>query len=246
MVNELQKEFKVCPYHFIRTMIHRYDVVLMPYQCLLDQRMRKKLGIKVEGNIIVLDEAHNAEEIAEKVESFDIEHRELPKGLVQQLRLGRNCKNGLVSWKAVEKLVKISNAVNHEADIKADDKEYRTFSLDLQARVRRILISNGKDKNRKLSYGMWNVGNVTKIYCLSARVAFRHLLEEHPRNVVLASATLPDKEESEDIFGIAFSKGLKFYLENPHMLYLTVLSEVDKYQNNEGKETNSLYFIKKE
>lgn len=61
MVDELQKVFKVCPYHFIRTMFHRYDVVLMPYLCLLDQQMRRTYGIKVEGNIIVLDEAHNAE-----------------------------------------------------------------------------------------------------------------------------------------------------------------------------------------
>ena len=103
----------MCPYHFIRVMFHRYDVVLMPYRCLLDQRMRKKLGIKVEGNIIVLDEAHNAEEIAEQVESFDIKHHQLPDKLVKQLRLERNIKKSMVSYKAVEKLVQISNEVLH-------------------------------------------------------------------------------------------------------------------------------------
>ena len=64
---------------------------------------------------------------------------------------------------------------------------------------------------------------------LECKSGIQHLMEEHPKNLVLASATLPDKEKSEEIFGIPFSNRLKFYLENPHMLYLTVLSEVDLY-----------------
>ena len=74
MAGELQKEFEVCPYHFIRTMFKTYNVVLMPYKYLLNQRMRMLFGIKVKGNIIIMDEAHNAEAEAEDGESFDIEH----------------------------------------------------------------------------------------------------------------------------------------------------------------------------
>ena len=70
-------------------------------------------------------------------------------------------------------------------------------------------------------------------------------MKERPRNVVLAPATLPCKEESEEIYGITFSKCLKYNLENPHMLYLTVLSNVGKFQNSEGKEKYSIYFTKK-
>ena len=66
-----------------------------------------------------------------------------------------------------------------------------------------------------MDYGIWNEGHVTKVYCLSARVAFKYLMEEHPRNLVLASATLPDKKKSEEIFGIPFSNALKFDLKNP-------------------------------
>lgn len=65
-------------------------------------------------------------------------------------------------------------------------------------------------------------------------MAFRYLLDENPRNIVMASATLPDKEKSEEIFGMPFNKCLKFYLKDPRKLYLAILSEVDKYQNHEG------------
>ena len=43
---------------------------------------------------------------------------------------------------------------------------------------------------------------------------------------MFASATLPGKEKSEQIYGIKFNEDLKFDLENSHMLYLTVMKEV--------------------
>ena len=140
MVGELQKEFGVCPYHFIRTMFHKYDVVLMPYQCLLNQRMRTQLGIKVEGNIIVLDEAHNVEDVAEQEESFDIEHYKIPKGLMKKLGLEKNPKNSMVGYKAVEKLVKLNKEIGKKKyrSFYADEKEYRSFQKDLQTRLIRI------------------------------------------------------------------------------------------------------------
>lgn len=47
------------------------------------------------------------------VESFEIEHHQLPDGLVKELKLYRNIKNSMVSYKAMEKLVKISTEVLH-------------------------------------------------------------------------------------------------------------------------------------
>lgn len=137
MVGELQKEFEVCPYHFIRTMFHRYNVVLMPYKYLLNQRMRRLFGIKLKGNIIIMDEAHNAEAEAEDGESFDIEHYKMPKGLVKKLQLERKRKYGLVNKKAFDKLDKITTALNDKTNKGNDD----TFIYDLQARIRRVTCS---------------------------------------------------------------------------------------------------------
>ena len=109
--------------------------------------MRKLLGIQVEGNVIILDEAHNSEQVAEDVESFDIEHLKLPKGLVKKLKLGKNLKNGLVSWEVAEKLAQICNAVNDVTNDHPEDRELLDFSLDLQHRTRRLISSNGKQKD---------------------------------------------------------------------------------------------------
>ena len=93
--------------------------------------------------------------MAEEVESFEVEHRKLPKELVKKLRLGKNLKNGLVSWKVADKLALITNALHNEANDDRDNKELLAFSLDFQHRVRRIISSNGKDKaRRKLGYGL--------------------------------------------------------------------------------------------
>ena len=160
---------------------------------------------------------------------------------MKKLQLGRKRKNGLVNTKAFDKLVAINNALNDESD-KGND-ELDAFIYDLQARIRRVTRSC---IDGKLDYGIWNEGHVTKIYCLTASVAFGYLLEEHPRNLVLASGTLPNKKKSEEIFGISFNKCLKFYLENPYMLYLTLLGEVNLYQNRKGEKTYRLIFTKRE
>ena len=46
-------------------MFKDFDVLLMPYSYLLSVKMRKVLGIQLEGNILILDEAHNCEDLAE-------------------------------------------------------------------------------------------------------------------------------------------------------------------------------------
>jgi Rad3-related DNA helicase len=37
------------------------DIVVMPYNYLLDEKMRKMSGIEVENAIVIFDEAHNIE-----------------------------------------------------------------------------------------------------------------------------------------------------------------------------------------
>ena len=69
-------------------MFKDFDVLLMPYSYLLSVKMRKVLGIQLEGNILILDEAHNCEDLAEQLESFELDHSKLPKELVKKLRLG--------------------------------------------------------------------------------------------------------------------------------------------------------------
>ena len=92
-------------------------------------------------------------------------------------------------------------------------------------------------------YGIQSTQQETHVYCLSARIAFRKIMEENPRSVILASATLPEKKDCEIIFGIQFCQSYRFYLQNPERLYLAVQSNVEEgYTNSEGKKIFKLDF----
>jgi Rad3-related DNA helicase len=49
----------VCPYYAARRAVPEADVVLAPYSCLLVAETRAALGLRLEGNVIIVDEGHN-------------------------------------------------------------------------------------------------------------------------------------------------------------------------------------------
>ncbi|KAI0010734.1 DNA repair helicase [Xylariaceae sp. FL0662B] len=56
---ELGKKLQVCPYYASRTAIPGAEIITLPYPLLLQKTARDALGIKLDGNIVVIDEAHN-------------------------------------------------------------------------------------------------------------------------------------------------------------------------------------------
>lgn len=48
-----------CPYYSSRKAVESADVVLLPYQALFHRDARDALGISLEGNVVIVDEAHN-------------------------------------------------------------------------------------------------------------------------------------------------------------------------------------------
>lgn len=58
-LNNLGKDFGVCPYYSVRKAIPNSEVVTLPYQLLLQKSSREALKIPIKDCIIVIDEAHN-------------------------------------------------------------------------------------------------------------------------------------------------------------------------------------------
>jgi chromosome transmission fidelity protein 1 len=53
------RELCACPYYASRAAVPSAELVTLPYNLLLHKEMRESLGISLEGNIVVIDEAHN-------------------------------------------------------------------------------------------------------------------------------------------------------------------------------------------
>ena len=62
----------VCPYYLQKNRVEFADLILMPYNYLIDPKIRENFKINYEHSIIIMDEAHNVEKVAEDVASFEI------------------------------------------------------------------------------------------------------------------------------------------------------------------------------
>lgn len=69
---ELGKSHSVCPYYASRTAIPTAEIITLPYPLLLQESAREALGIKLEGNIVIVDEAHNIMDAVASVHAAEI------------------------------------------------------------------------------------------------------------------------------------------------------------------------------
>jgi len=95
-LHELGKSLQVCPYYASRTAIPSAEIVTLPYPLLLQKSARDALGIKLEGNIVIIDEAHNVMDAVANVHAADVRLSELrrARGLlgVYVKRFGKKLK----------------------------------------------------------------------------------------------------------------------------------------------------------
>ena len=61
---------KLCPYYVSREMAANADLIFLPYNYLVDPRIRKTLAINLEQSAVIIDEAHNVLKIFEDSSSI--------------------------------------------------------------------------------------------------------------------------------------------------------------------------------
>ncbi|KAI9156034.1 hypothetical protein H9P43_009144 [Blastocladiella emersonii ATCC 22665] len=76
-MRDLGLKSRGCPYFASRTLAETADLVLCPYNYLLDPQIRASMGIKLDNDIVVLDEAHNVEDVAREAAGSEIEDIQL-------------------------------------------------------------------------------------------------------------------------------------------------------------------------
>ncbi|PAA58021.1 hypothetical protein BOX15_Mlig027287g1 [Macrostomum lignano] len=66
------KRTKCCPYFMSRDQKESADIIFMPYNYLLDPKVRYRNKVDLEGNVVILDEAHNIEQVCEDGASVEL------------------------------------------------------------------------------------------------------------------------------------------------------------------------------
>ncbi|POS72055.1 hypothetical protein DHEL01_v209554 [Diaporthe helianthi] len=79
-LHELGKTHHVCPYYASRSAIPTAEIVTLPYPLLLQASAREALGIKLEGNVVIIDEAHNIMDAVANVHAAEIRLSDLQRG----------------------------------------------------------------------------------------------------------------------------------------------------------------------
>ncbi|KXH40037.1 DNA repair helicase [Colletotrichum nymphaeae SA-01] len=73
----LGKKLSICPYYASRAAIAGAEIVTLPYPLLLQKNARDALGIKLEGNVVIVDEAHNIMDAVANVYASEVKLSEL-------------------------------------------------------------------------------------------------------------------------------------------------------------------------
>lgn len=55
-----------------RVRASKADIVLMPYNYVLDRQIRRVLEIDLKGDVLIIDEAHNLPQVIEDTSSFKL------------------------------------------------------------------------------------------------------------------------------------------------------------------------------
>ncbi|KAJ1934497.1 hypothetical protein FBU59_005677, partial [Linderina macrospora] len=71
------KKVNACPYFASRELSESADIVFCPYNYILDPGVREAAGIALDGNVVILDEAHNIENAARDAGSKEFSDQQL-------------------------------------------------------------------------------------------------------------------------------------------------------------------------
>ena len=76
---------KVCPYFYTREVSGNADLVLLPYNYLLDTSIRATLKVNWQNSVIIFDEAHNLERVASDAASFSLTSADIAR-VIEELQ----------------------------------------------------------------------------------------------------------------------------------------------------------------
>ncbi|EUT78569.1 hypothetical protein PFAG_05145 [Plasmodium falciparum Santa Lucia] len=75
--NSVGQNIHFCPFYATREIQNECHIILLPYNYLFEESTRKILKLNLENSIIIIDEGHNIENVAEEAVSFKLKDTDL-------------------------------------------------------------------------------------------------------------------------------------------------------------------------
>ncbi|KAJ1655704.1 ATP-dependent DNA helicase chl1 [Dispira simplex] len=92
---QLGRQLHVCPYYGNRSTLSESQLVTLPYNLLLQKSARESLGIRLRGNIVIIDEAHNLADTLSQIHSCTVHLDHVNKAFSQLTAYFQKYKNRL-------------------------------------------------------------------------------------------------------------------------------------------------------
>ncbi|XP_066286334.1 ATP-dependent DNA helicase DDX11-like isoform X1 [Branchiostoma lanceolatum] len=91
------RKMDACPYYGTRYSIPAAQLVALPYNTLLHKHTREVTGIKLEGNVVIIDEAHNLVDTITGIHSVDITGGQIARAYSQLTQYAQRYKSRLLA-----------------------------------------------------------------------------------------------------------------------------------------------------
>lgn len=75
------RDSNCCPYFMSKTIAKNSDIIFLPYNYLIDPKLREMNEIELRGSIVIIDEAHNINQVCEDSSSASIKFTEIRAAL---------------------------------------------------------------------------------------------------------------------------------------------------------------------
>ena len=72
-LKEIAKKAKFCPFFFERDKSIHSDLIFLPYNYIFDPSIKKRMNIQMKNSILIIDEAHNIQEVCNDAVSKDLD-----------------------------------------------------------------------------------------------------------------------------------------------------------------------------
>ncbi|XP_055628054.1 regulator of telomere elongation helicase 1 homolog [Toxorhynchites rutilus septentrionalis] len=117
---KIGSKVKACPFFLSKELIENADILFMPYNYLLDPKIRKANNLQITNTIIILDEAHNVEKMCEESASMQLKSSDIAL--------------------CIDDITSVMRAMENGVSASDDDEDKKDFTIDDLALLKEMLL----------------------------------------------------------------------------------------------------------